>query len=142
MTPLSSLYPGDAYVDWTCVDAYNGDTPYWRSFSTLAATTYGKITGTIAPTKPMIMVEVASTETGGSKAQWITDMLNELPITFPQVHGFLWFDMRMSGPGGHTDWPVESSGTAEAAFTSGISSTWYVPNNYGSLNTSPIPPPT
>ena len=142
MTRLSSLYPGNAYVDWTCVDAYNGDIPYWRSFSTLFTNTYNAITGTIAPTKPMIIAEVASTESGGSKSRWIADMLNELPRSFPRVRGFLWFDMSMSGPGGHTDWPVESSSTAKAAFTHGVSSSLYVPNCYARLNTSPIPPPT
>jgi beta-mannanase len=142
MTPLSSLYPGSAYVDWTCADAYNGDIPYWRSFSTLFSNTYNAITGTIAPTKPMIIVEVASTESGGSKSRWITDMLTELPSSFRKVRGFLWFDMSMSGPGGHADWPVESSSTAKAAFSQRISSSLYVPNRYARLNTCPIPPPT
>lgn len=142
MTPLSALYPGDAYVDWTCVDLYNGDTPSWRSFSTLFTTTYQDITGTIAPAKPMILGEVASTESGGSKGQWITDMLNELPTTYPRVHGFVWFDMWMSGPGGHTDWPVESSAASETAFTQGIGHSSYGMSNYATLATSPIPPPS
>ena len=37
-TPLTRLYPGARYVDWTCVDAYNfGEIPMkrdrWRSFT-------------------------------------------------------------------------------------------------------------
>ena len=39
MTNPVALYPGDAYVDWTCLDAYNFDKP-WTSFSRLFAASY------------------------------------------------------------------------------------------------------
>jgi hypothetical protein len=139
--PVSSLYPGDAYVDWTCLDGYNGNVP-WSSFNSLFASTYNQITGTIAPTKPMIVGETASTETGGSKAQWISDMLNVLPTNFPKIRGLLWFDVSLIGPGGFTDWPIESSNSSAAAFAQGIANPLYVTNNYATLNTSPIPPPS
>ena len=43
---LGALYPGDAYVDWTCLDGYNwGTNPVkpdrWRSFDQLYGSTYG-----------------------------------------------------------------------------------------------------
>ena len=136
--PLASLYPGDSYVDWTCLDGYNGDVP-WTSFHNLFLKSYNEVAGTIAPTKPMIIGETGSTETGGSKAQWITDMLNDLPVSFPKIHGFLWYDVVGSGPGGHSDWQIESSSTSESAFASGIASPSYSSNNYSNLNTSPIP---
>jgi hypothetical protein len=34
LASLSSLYPGDGYVDWTCLDGYNGNIP-WTSFTNL-----------------------------------------------------------------------------------------------------------
>jgi hypothetical protein len=139
-TSLQSVYPGDAYVDWTGLDGYNGDTP-WTSFQSLYQSTYNTITRTLAPSKPMIIGEVGSTETGGSKAQWISNMLSELPTQFPKIHGVLWFDVSDPGPGGHTDWPLESSPTAETAFATGINNPAYVANNYTNLNTSPIPAP-
>lgn len=46
--PLASLYPGDAYVDWTCLDGYNGDNP-WASFQDLFQSSYSAITRSIAP---------------------------------------------------------------------------------------------
>ena len=47
---------------------------------------YSIITGTIAPSKPMVIAETASTEYGGSKAAWITDMLKtQLPLYFPKI---------------------------------------------------------
>jgi hypothetical protein len=138
--PVSALYPGDAYVDWTCLDAYNWDSP-WSSFHDIFLSSYNNITGSIAPSKPMIIGETASTETGGSKAQWITDMLGDFG-SFPKVRGFLWYDKSTVGPGGLTDWPIETSGSSEAAFASGINKgSTYVGNNYANLNTSPIPPP-
>ena len=141
LTPLASLYPGDAYVDWTCLDGYNGDDP-WTSFSDLFGSTYAEITGTIAPSKPMIIGETASTEAGGSKAQWISTMLSELPSEFPKIRGLLWFDTQHDGPGGHTDWPIESSSESVAAFAAGINSSLFTTNSFSELNTSPIPPPS
>ena len=69
MTNLAKLYPGKAYVDWTCLDGYNRDTP-WTSFNNLYASTYREVTR-LAPNKPLMLGEVASTEHGGRKAQWI-----------------------------------------------------------------------
>ena len=46
---MSTLYPGDEYVDWTCLDGYNwGPTATpprnWRSFSYLFGPSYKQIT--------------------------------------------------------------------------------------------------
>jgi hypothetical protein len=141
LTSLPSLYPGDAYVDWTCLDGYNGAAP-WASFSDIFASTYAEITSAIAPSKPMIIGETGSTEAGGSKSQWISTMLSELPSRFPKIRGLLWFDRLDNGPGGHTDWPIESSSGSMAAFASGIGSPLFTANSFSELNTSPIPPPS
>jgi Glycosyl hydrolase family 26 len=138
--PLGSVYPGPAYVDWTCLDGYNGNNP-WRSFSALFKTSYEKITGTLATQKPMVVGETASTENGGAKARWIADMLAGLPTEFPKIRGLLWFDKVETGPGGYTDWPIESSAAATSAFAAGIAASPFEENVYGSLATSPIPAP-
>jgi hypothetical protein len=138
--PLGSVYPGPTYVDWTCLDGYNGANP-WNSFSGLFKSSYEKITGVLATHKPMIVGETASTETGGSKSQWITDMFGALPLEFPKIRGLLWFDKSEPGPGGHSDWPIESSTTATSAFATGIHAPAFVENNFGGLATSPIPAP-
>jgi hypothetical protein len=132
---ISSLYPGDSYVDWTCLDGYNGDNP-WRSFSELFGAPYSTLVA-VAPSKPTIIGETASTEAGGSKASWITQMFGQL---FSNVHGLLWFNkINESGPGGHSDWPIESSPSATAAFASGIQNGPFAAASYSNLNTSPIP---
>jgi hypothetical protein len=117
---IADLYPGNSYVDWTCLDGYNGDDP-WTSFTNLFASSYTRILH-LAPTKPMIVGEVGSTESGGSKARWIKAMFAALPTRFPRVHGLLWFDKYAKGPGGHSDWPLETSRSASRAFTDGIRS--------------------
>lgn len=139
-TPMGSVYPGPTYVDWTCLDGYNGANP-WTSFSGLFKSSYDKITGMLATGKPMIVGETASTEAGGSKAQWITAMLSKLPTEFPKIRGLLWFDKVEAGPGGHSDWPIESSSSASKAFAAGIQGAAYAPNNFAQIGTSPIPPP-
>ena len=141
LKPLSSLYPGDAYVDWTCIDAYNwGTNPWypdvWQTFTGAFGPTYSNIHGTIAPSKPLIVGETSSTEYGGSKAAWITDMLGTaLPVTFPGIKGFMWFNWKDKA-----DWPIETSSSAQSAFAAGIKSSYYASNDFASLGGTTIQP--
>ncbi len=135
---LASIYPGDSYVDWTCLDGYNSNDP-WTSFADLFGGTYDKVMQ-IAPSKPMILGEVGSTESGGSKAQWLSDMFSALPTRFPNVRGLLWFDKYESGLSNYSDWPVESSPSSSAAFVAGIAFSAFTTNTLGSLSASPILP--
>jgi hypothetical protein len=125
MQNLRGLYPGDEYVDWTCLDGYNsGLNPQrrdkWRTFSQLFGSTYNEITQQIAPSKPMMIGEVGSSEYGGSKATWISEMLGQLPGLFPKIRGFMWFDKNEDA-----DWPIETSQSSVAAFAKGISAPNY-----------------
>jgi hypothetical protein len=143
MQSMSSLYPGDAYVDWTCLDGYNwGTNPSqpggWKSFDQVYNSSYHQIADTIAPGKPMIIGEVASSEYGGSKSAWIQDMLGKLPSSYPKVRGMLWFDTHADG----MDWPIETSSTATNAFANGIQNSAYTTNNYANLAPGPIQPPS
>jgi hypothetical protein len=136
---LSSLYPGDSYVDWTGLDGYNwGTNPArsdrWRSFDSLYKSTYAKITETIAPSKPMIVSEVGSSEYGGSKASWIKDMLGTVPVNYPKIRGLLYFEKYDDG----MDWPLETSNSAASAFASGIQNPAYASNQFGSLAFGPV----
>jgi hypothetical protein len=132
-TPLEQLYPGDAYVDWTCTDVYNGST-VWTSFSSLLGPTYTHLLE-IAPDKPVMIGETSSLEGGGSKATWIRDALSQLPTTFPQVRALNWFNWRINQNGGWNPWPIESSAAAQQAFAAGISSSYFAPG--GTLGTLP-----
>jgi Glycosyl hydrolase family 26 len=134
--PLASVYPGSSYVDWAGLDGYNWGGP-WMSFNQLFQSTYNTIATSVAPGKPIVIGETASTEKGGSKAAWITDLLGtELPNAYPQVKAFLWFEKYDSG----MDWPVETSASSTAAFSAGISSSIYATNQFGSLAGGTISP--
>jgi Glycosyl hydrolase family 26 len=142
---LAPLYPGDDYVDWTCLDGYNWGTnraginptspQIWRSFDQLYGSTYQEITEVIAPSKPMIVAEIGSSEHGGSKAAWIENMLGRLP-SYPRIRGMLWFEVYAD----NMDWPIETSGLAVDAFSRGIQNAAYTSNTFGDLS-GPILPP-
>jgi len=128
-TPYEQLYPGDAYVDWTCLDGYNMGTST-TSFASLYTQSYNHLLR-IAPTKPIMIGETGSEEyAAGVKASWITDLLTtQLPNAFPQVKAFVWFNWRIYENGTWWDWPIESSAGAQAAFAAGIASPYYAPGN-------------
>jgi hypothetical protein len=141
MESLSSVYPGDAYVDWTGLDGYNwGTNPAkpsgWKTFSQIYHSTYGRIVESVAPSKPMMIGEVASSEDGGSKAGWIKDMLARIPAEYPKIRALLWFDKFDSG----LDWPIETSATATAAFAEGLQGPSYSESNLPSLSSGSIQP--
>jgi hypothetical protein len=140
-TPLASVYPGDAYVDWTGLDGYNhGTNPAhpdsWKSFNQLYRTTYDNITGSLAPSKPMMIGEVASTEYGGSKATWIKDMLARVPAEYPKIRALIYFDKYDTS----MDWPLETSTSALSAFAEGIQDPAYLGNSFSSLSGTKIQP--
>jgi hypothetical protein len=139
---LASLYPGDEYVDWTCLDGYNWGRStkplrHWRSFSYLFGPSYRLISETIAPSKPMLVGETASSEIGGSKPEWIEAMFEALAREFPRIQGLIWFEKEEGG----MDWPIETSKASTEAFASGIGSPRFLSNSFSSLKSSPIPPP-
>jgi beta-mannanase len=135
-TSYSSLYPGDAYVDWTCLDGYNfGTNPAqpdsWKSFSTLYTASYEELLS-LAPSKPIMIGEMGSTEYGGEKSAWITDAIGtQIPKNFPAIKAVVWFNRWDGG----RDWPIETSASAETAFANAIDAPIYAGNTFGSLPT-------
>jgi beta-mannanase len=135
-TSYSSLYPGDSYVDWTCLDGYNfGTNPAqpdsWKSFATLYTASYEELLS-LAPSKPIMIGEMASTEYGGEKSAWITDTIGtQIPKNFPQIKAVVWFNKWEGG----RDWPIESSASAQTAFKNAIAAPIYAGNTFGSLPT-------
>jgi len=138
---IASQYPGDAYVDWTGIDGYNrGSNPTnpegWKSFSQVYRATYNSIAGTIAPSKPVMIGEVASSEYGGSKAAWMKDMLARIPSEYQKIKALLYFDKFDS----NMDWPLETSTSATTAFAEGIQNPAYAGNTFSSLSATKIQP--
>ncbi len=123
-TPLSSLYPGDNYVDWTCLDGYNKGGSNWTSFTDLFGASYDQLQQ-LAPSKPVMIGETSSAEDGGSKATWIQNALGSLPTRFPQIRAFVWFNWKIADSGTTWSWPIESSAAATSAFAAGIAPSYF-----------------
>ncbi len=141
-TPLEGLYPGSAYVDWACMDGYNfaadlGGSP-WRSFSKIFRGTYQHVLALIPPTMPIMIGEMASSEHGGSKPDWIRDAMTvQLPGQFPRIKGLIWFNS--TNPG--IDLRIDTSPQSLAALRTALASGAYESNTYRFLDQSPIPAP-
>ncbi|MGI8857439.1 MAG: glycoside hydrolase family 26 protein [Thermomicrobiales bacterium] len=118
-----TFYPGDGYVDWVGMEGYNwGTTQPWSAWADLATVfgaTYSNLTR--LTNKPFMIAETASTEVGGNKAAWITQgLLTDLPSRFPRVRAVVWFNENKE-----TDWRVNSSAAALAAYTAVAKSAKY-----------------
>lgn len=131
--PMKPLFPENPeYVDWTCLDGYNwGTSPVqsdsWKSFKTVFGESYDELLE-LAPRKPIMIGETASTEYGGSKSAWITDALaTQIPLYYPRIKAVVWFNWNAEEgtSGGRMDWPIESSEAAEKAFAAAIGSSNY-----------------
>jgi Glycosyl hydrolase family 26 len=140
MIPMASLYPGDAYVDWTALDGYNKYST-WLAYNQVFAAagitwlydSYHEVLS-LAPTKPMMLGEFASLEAGDGGAQksaWITDALTvQIPANFPAIKAIVWFNWN-SDLG--STYVIESSAAAQSAFAAGIASSLYSANDFANL---------
>jgi hypothetical protein len=124
--PLADLYPGSAYVDWLGLDGYNWGLdphlgqPAWQSFEDIFGATYREVTG-LAPGKPLMIAETASTENGGDKAQWIVQtFLSDVPH-YPAVRAVIWFNQA----DGTSNFRIDSSAASLAAFKQVLNSPAY-----------------
>lgn len=75
--PFAKYYPGDRFVDWAGLDGINwGGSFPWRSFRQVFGASYQELTKVTS--KPLILAETGSGETGGSKSAWISTMLDKV----------------------------------------------------------------
>jgi hypothetical protein len=130
-TALSSLYPGDAYVDWIGIDGYNWGSVKggWVSFDTIFQTTYNQILG-IAPSKPLALCEIGChDEAGQNKGAWLDDMFAKLP-NYDAIKALVWFNWWITEGSTRMQWPIESNidiagSTSMTRFAAGIASSRY-----------------
>jgi hypothetical protein len=120
---MELYYPGANYVDVLGLDGYNWGTtrPYtaWKSFETIFQTPYNRITA--LGNQPVWLAEVASTEHGGDKGDWVSEMLSS--TAFPRISAVVWFNENKE-----TDWRMESSPDSLRAFQ-----TWFDSNEQAPL---------
>ena len=116
-TDLAGLYPGAEYVDVVALDGYNWGTSQtwssWVSPQDLFAPGIAQLR-TLAPGSPILVAETASSEQGGSKAAWNTELVSYLAAQ-PDVIGFVWFHLQKE-----TDWRINSSDASASALRSAL----------------------
>ena len=141
LTPLKDVYPGNRYVDWTCLDGFNwgktANSGGWMSFDQIFRSTYKRLVR-LVPRKPMMIGETGSEERGGSKANWIRKTLHVIPAKYPKIRALLYFDYEDQD----MHWPLSSSAAATRAFARGIRPTHWVGNVYSGLSAGRISPPS
>ena len=129
---FASLYPGDSYVDWTCLDGYNWGTNRssgWQSFDQMFGYSYDEILK-FAPSKPMMIGEFGSVEQGGSKATWLTDALEaQVPGKYSRIRALVYFNFQFDG----VDWRIETSQASKDAWRAGVASSYFNANEFGSI---------
>jgi hypothetical protein len=128
--PFRGLYPGDRWVDWVGFDGFNwafrGE---WDSFTAL----FGRSYNTLArmTSRPMIVAETGSSESGGDKAAWVSSALRREIPRFSRIRAVAWF----SRPANGVDLRVNSSRAALRAFRTAIASPRYGETRNGFLST-------
>jgi beta-mannanase len=112
----AGFYPGDDVVDIIGIDGFNFGSAQqnstWRSFKEIFmpayqfAVNYGK---------PISISETASSEIGGNKAVWISQMFSTLQTDFPKIEELVWFNILKEA-----DWRIDSSQSSLQAFKTGL----------------------
>ncbi|MBO4435324.1 MAG: dockerin [Fibrobacter sp.] len=117
-TTFTGTYPGDDYVDYVSIDGYNWGNikcwSRWKTFSQVFKKSYNALAGI---DKPIFIAETSCTESGGNKAEWITDMFKVLPEEFPKIFAVMWFSQSKSF---EADWALDTSSAAVDAWKAGI----------------------
>jgi beta-mannanase len=114
--PMSAFYPGDAYVDWICLDGYNWAEVHGQtsvSFDTIYAKSYAEITA--ITDKPLMIEEYSSHETTQSsytKAQFFDNLRTVVSQKYPRIKAMSIFNIQADG----ADWRLTSSTAANNAY--------------------------
>jgi beta-mannanase len=110
--PLPGLYPGAGAVDVVGLDGYNfGTSQSWSSWvrpDVLFGPGLAQLRQ-LAPGVPVVISETASSELGGSKADWVRSLFSYLAVQ-PDVTAVVWFHFQKE-----TDWRLDSSSASAAA---------------------------
>jgi hypothetical protein len=107
---FANYYPGNSYVNRVAIDGYNWGGSKWRSFAKTFSRIYSWAESDPNNPRYVMVAETSSQESGGSKAQWITDARNAIETgSFQYVAELLWFDAPIG-------WQITTSLPAQQAF--------------------------
>jgi hypothetical protein len=118
--PFTGYYPGAKWVDWVGLDVINWGSPHpWRTFRQIVGNSYRQLIS--ISSKPVIIAEVGSGESGGSKRRWLSTMLRRNVPRMGHVRAMVFWSA--SDPRG--DLRVDSSPGALEAVRNALSSPLY-----------------
>jgi hypothetical protein len=116
--PFSKVYPGDKYVHWVGITAFNwGTTKSWKSMEQILASPIKDLQAITK--KKIIVAELASHFKGGDKAQWIRQGYRRAHERWPRIKAVLYLDaVTPKQIWGHPDWRLvkPNDGSALAAY--------------------------
>jgi hypothetical protein len=116
---LTGNYPGDEYVDYISIDGYNwGKCQSWSNWQTFSQVFKKSYDALAKIDKPLFIAEISSSELGGNKAEWITDMFEHFATDFSRVFAVMWFSQSKEDNEG--DWALNTSQAAVDAWKAGI----------------------
>ncbi|HEY6549849.1 MAG TPA: glycosyl hydrolase [Solirubrobacterales bacterium] len=96
--PFRDLYPGDAWVDWVGFDGFNwalrGE---WNSFTDIVDNSYEEMAK--ISSRPMIVAETGSSQTGGDKAAWVASALRREIPKLDRIRAVVWFNDKFEDEG-------------------------------------------
>jgi hypothetical protein len=115
---FTGWFPGDDWVDMVSIDGYNWGTAQswssWQSFTKVMTPAYNALS---ISSKPLFISEFSSSEHGGNKGQWITDMFSDIPAKFPRIFALMWFSQSKSA---EADWALNTSESALNAWKASV----------------------
>jgi len=128
---IANYWPGDDYVDWFGLDAYNwyprdpwGNNRPYDDFDSCFKELYAECAALGG--QPMMIAEFATGEfERGSmnKPAWIREAFTKLKTDYPRIKIFTWFHIKKE-----LDWRVNSSEASLQAFREAVADPYYVGN--------------
>jgi hypothetical protein len=130
---VSNYWPGNDYVDWIGLDAYNfypqdpwgGKRPL-RDFDNCFRALYDSCAK--LGEQPMMIAEFGTGEfehNGFDKAAWITDAFTKIKTEYTRVKIYTWFNINKE-----LDWRVNSSPESLVAFRKAMEDPYYIGSPY------------
>jgi hypothetical protein len=111
-TPISQVYPGNAYVDVIGMDGYNrgNGTSDYQTPSSVFSSSLSSVRA-LAPSKPVLITETGTSEQAGNKAAWL-EQLFAYVHSQPGLIGVVYSDFG--------DWVLNSSAQAMTGAADGL----------------------
>ncbi|MFN8579355.1 MAG: NPCBM/NEW2 domain-containing protein, partial [Gemmatimonadaceae bacterium] len=148
---FKQYYPGDAYVDWMCVDGYDWYGEYKpdgtkypdpQTFTHMLSASLDLLESTSS--KPIILGELGVVEDPRSptwKPNWLRDAFTVQIPARPRIKAVMYTNEKPTYDGITYNFQIESSAATQTAFVQAIASSYYIPDIPG-ISTSPTPTPT